>query len=90
MPQHTENWVGIFSEKILDQHNNPTPEQLFVIDGQYRPTSFFRFFFFFAVLWFYRSLFSSLCLWMSTIKPTEEGTTQPKRNKETTISTTDP
>ena len=26
---------------------------------------------------------------MSTVEPTEEGTTQPKRNKETTRSTTD-
>ena len=34
-------------------------------------------------------LFSSLCLVMSTVEPTEEGTTQPKRNKETTRSTTD-
>ena len=32
---------------------------------------------------------SSLCLLMSTVEPTEEGTPQPKRNKETTRSTTD-
>ena len=35
--------LGFFWEKILDQHNNPIPWQLFVIDGQYRPTSFFLF-----------------------------------------------
>ena len=45
--------------------------------------------FFFAVLCFDRSLFSSFCLPMSIAEPTEEGTTQPKRNKETTRSTTD-
>ena len=48
----------------------------------------FIFRFFLAVLCFNRSLFSSLCLLMSTVEPTEEGTTQPKRNKETTRSTT--
>ena len=36
-----------------------------------------------AVLSFDRSLF------LSAVEPTEEGTTQPKRNKETTRSTTD-
>ena len=37
MPQHTENWVGIFFwKKILDQNINPIPEQLLVRDGQYR------------------------------------------------------
>ena len=44
---------------------------------------------FFAVLCFDRSLFSPLCLLMSTVEPTEEGATQPKRNKETTRSATD-
>ena len=36
-----------------------------------------------------RHLFSSFCLLMSTVEPDVEGTTQPKRNKETTRSTTD-
>ena len=40
-------------------------------------------------LCFDRSLLSSLCLLMSTVEPTDEGTTQHKRNKETTRSTTD-
>ena len=46
------------------------------------------FFIFFAVLCCDRSLFSSRCLLRSTVEPTEEAT-QPKRNKETTRSTTD-
>jgi hypothetical protein len=41
-------------------------------------------FFFLVVLCFDRPLLSSLCLLMSTVEPTAEGTTQPKRNKETT------
>ena len=45
--------------------------------------------FFLAVLCFGRLLFSSLCVLMSTVEPIEELTTQPKRNKETTRSTTD-
>ena len=44
-------------------------------------------FFFLVVLCFDRPLLSSLCLLMSTVEPTAEGTTQPKRNKETTRST---
>ena len=47
------------------------------------------FFSFLVVLCFDRPLLSSLCLLMSTVEPTAEGTTQPKRNKETTRSTTD-
>ena len=47
------------------------------------------FFFFFVVLCFDRLLVSSHCLLVSTVEPTEEGTTEPKRNKETTRSTTD-
>ena len=43
----------------------------------------------FVLLCFDRSLFSSLCLLMSIVEPTEEGTTQPKRNKEATRRTTD-
>ena len=43
------------------------------------------FFFFLVVLCFERPLLS--CLLMSTVEPTAEGTTQPKRNKETTRST---
>ena len=35
MPQHTENLVGIFWEKISDQNMNPIAEQVFVRDGQY-------------------------------------------------------
>ena len=35
MPQHTENWVGTFGEKISDQNINPIPVQSFVRDGQY-------------------------------------------------------
>ena len=46
-------------------------------------------FFSLVVLCFDRPLLSSLCLLMSTVEPTAEGTTQPKRNKETTRSTTD-
>ena len=44
-------------------------------------------FFFLVVLCFDRPLLSSLCLLMSTVEPTAEGTTQPKRNKETTRGT---
>ena len=47
------------------------------------------FFFFLVVLCFDRPLLSSLCLLMSTVEPTAEGTRQPKRNKETTRRTTD-
>ena len=46
-------------------------------------------FFFLVVLCFDRPLLSSLCLLMSTVEPTAEGTTQPERNKETTRSITD-
>ena len=60
--------------------------------GQTDQPVFFPFFFF-AVLCcavcFERSLFSSLGLLISTAEPIEEGTTQPKRNMETTRSTTD-
>ena len=45
--------------------------------------------FFFAVLCFDRSWSSLLCLLMSTVEPTAEGTPQPKRNKETARGTTD-
>ena len=55
--------------------------------GTHSPTWFCSFFV--AVLSFDRSLFSSLCLLMSTVEPTEEVTTEPKRNKETTRTTTD-
>ena len=44
-------------------------------------------FFFLVVLCFDRPLSSSLCVLMFTVEPTTEGTTQPKRNKETTRST---
>ena len=40
--------------------------------------------FFLVVLCFGRPLLCSLCLLMSIVEPTAEGTTQPKRNKETT------
>ena len=46
------------------------------------------FLFLVVLLCFDRPLLSSLCLLMSTVEPTAEGTTQPKRNKETTRSTT--
>ena len=55
--------------------------------GAHGPTWFFPFFFF-ALLCFDRSLFSSLCLLMSAVEPTEEGTTHPNSNQETTRSTT--
>ena len=46
-------------------------------------------FFLFAVLCFNRPWFSSLCLLMSAVEPTLEGTTQPERNTETTRITSD-
>ena len=52
-----------------------------------RLTYFPPFFFFLVVLCFDRPVLSSLCLLISTVEPTAEGTTQPKRNKETTRST---
>ena len=52
-----------------------------------RLTYFAPCFFFLVVLCFDRPLFSPLYLLMSTVEPTAEGTTQPKRNKETTRST---
>ena len=52
-----------------------------------RLTYFPPLFFFLVVLCFDRPLLSSLCLLISTVEPTAEGTTQPERNKETTRST---
>ena len=117
MPQHTENWGGIFLGKqhrtkiSIPSLSRQLPEAKWCIwDGQgwgsirgignlrqfwwgqghIVRSDFFLFFlvFFCAVVCFDRSLFSSLCLLMSTVEPTEEGTTPPKRNKEATRSAT--
>ena len=98
MPQHTENWVGTLLAKNIGPKYQSHPTAVICqrwtvlqkLDGaSVIEMTLVRFLGVAICKNPGRSLFSSLCLLMSTVQPTEEGTTEPNRNKETTRSTTD-